>query len=190
MDQKTQWKQQVNTLLGRVKRGDKTAFEALYETTQSRLFGLTCHVLIDQELAADAMQEAYLKIWMQASRHCNDHGCAWSWMCQLTRNQAIDLLRQHHRLARNSQAFKSEAESHTDVINEEQRWIDCRALEQTLSHIDEKQRETLLLAYVYGFSHQELMAKLQAPLGTLKSQIRRSLLFLRTQLSHSFPQYK
>jgi RNA polymerase sigma-70 factor (ECF subfamily) len=57
--------------------------------------------------------------------------------------------------------------------------VDGRALADCLSQLDAEQRGCLLLAFYHGVSHDELAQRLQRPLGTVKSWIRRSLVRLR-----------
>jgi RNA polymerase sigma-70 factor (ECF subfamily) len=51
-----------------------------------------------------------------------------------------------------------------------------------LAAIPPDQREALVLAYYGGLSHSELAQRLDLPLGTVKSRVRRGLLALRDYL--------
>ncbi len=64
-----------------------------------------------------------------------------------------------------------------------ERDVDARALAECLDRLDEQKRDCVLLAFVDGYSHEQLAARLGAPLGTVKSWIRRALLALKECLA-------
>ncbi|MBT2916759.1 RNA polymerase sigma factor, partial [Vibrio anguillarum] len=84
-------KQQIGLLLSRVALRDHQAFEALYQLTSTRLYTIIYSVVKDEQIAADLLQEGFIKIWY------NDHYCPidypWAWLCQSVRNLAIDAVR-------------------------------------------------------------------------------------------------
>ena len=57
-----------------------------------------------------------------------------------------------------------------------------RALRRCLHVLDDNQRRAIMLAFVEGLSHTELAERLETPLGTVKSWIRRGLLALKACL--------
>lgn len=169
----TAWKKQVESLLGQVRLHDQSAFEKLYRLTSGKLYALILKMIPDPELAADTLQESYTKIWHQAELYRSDLGetWAWSWMCQLTRNTAIDRIRQAGR--RQETPFEESLLEHT--VNQDSFLDERRDLNSCLQTIKPEPRQAIMLTYVYGFSNAELAEKLNAPLGTLKSWIRRGL---------------
>ena len=65
--------------------------------------------------------------------------------------------------------------------NENQQSLD--AIRVCLKTLQPQQRDSVLLAYYEGLTHQELAERLDAPLGTVKSWIRRGLMRLRECLA-------
>ena len=65
--------------------------------------------------------------------------------------------------------------------NENQQSLD--AIQVCLKTLQPQQRDSVLLAYYEGLTHQELSQRLGAPLGTVKSWIRRGLMRLRECLA-------
>ncbi|MBJ7536881.1 sigma-70 family RNA polymerase sigma factor [Marinomonas transparens] len=169
------WKREVEQALAQVKLQHQPSFEKLYELTNAKLYGLVLKIIPDQALATDALQEAYHKIWLNAEQHRADLGSAWSWLCQLTRNQAIDRVRQRQRLQETSDEEVPEAFSESEATL----WPEHIDLNRCLQTIRAEQQNVIVHAYVYGSSHSELVKKFDAPLGTLKSWIRRGLKELR-----------
>ena len=159
--------------MAQVRLHHQPAFATLYQLTSGKLYGLILKMIPDRELAADTLQESYTKIWRQADRYRSDLGqdWAWAWMCQITRNTAIDRIRLHGRSAETPLDENLLAQS----IDESSLLGERRDLSRCLQAINPAPRQAIMLSYVYGFSHTELADKLSTPIGTLKSWIRRGL---------------
>ena len=172
------WLREVEQSLAQVKLKSQPAFAQLYDMTNSRLYGLVLKIIPDENYAADVLQDAYQKIWLNAQQHRADLGSAWSWICQLVRNQAIDHHRKHNRQKEDFGDTQPELYG-TDSADIWPEYVD---LNRCLQTIREEQKVVILNAYVYGWSHSELTARFDAPLGTLKSWIRRGLKELKACL--------
>lgn len=163
------------TLLERTAQGDRAAFRALYDRTAPHLFGVALRITRNRETASDALQEAFLRIWRGAARFDATRGSADAWLAAIVRYRAIDVVR---------------AQVPTDEPSEADlpAWpaadaADAAALQRCLQELPPDRQRLVLLAFVEGFSHSELASRLEAPLGTVKSWIRRSLEMLRACLS-------
>ena len=169
------WKREVEQTLAQVKLKHQPAFAQLYDLTNAKLYGLILKIIPDEGLAADVLQDAYSKIWLNADQYRADLGSAWSWICQLTRNQAIDRIRQRKRLSETDDSSIPESFSEdTSAL-----WPEHVDLSRCLQLIRKEQQSVIVSSYVYGWSHAELVEKFDTPLGTLKSWIRRGLQELR-----------
>lgn len=169
------WKREVEQTIAQVKLKHQPAFAQLYDLTNAKLYGLILKIIPDEGLAADVLQEAYSKIWQNADQYRADLGMAWSWMCQVTRNQAIDRVRQRKRLGETDNShIEEDFSADTSTL-----WPEHVDLSRCLQRIRKEQQSVIISSYVYGWSHAELMEKFDAPLGTLKSWIRRGLQELR-----------
>ncbi len=159
------WNSQVESCLAKVQLRHQPAFEELYRLTNEKLYALTLNIIPDQELAADTLQESYLKIWRNAGSYRSDLGGAWAWICQLTRNCAIDRVRQAQR-----RPESPEDPLLNHLIGDDSRlWQQHHDLSRCLRKIREESRAAIVSAYLYGLTHSELAERLQTPLGTLKS---------------------
>src|SRR3546814_7183232 len=87
-------------LLARCSLGDKVAFAGLYETTSAKRFGVALRILRREAWAEEALQEAYVKIWRHAESYNPARGRPMTWMINVVRNQALDLLRRGDYRAR------------------------------------------------------------------------------------------
>ncbi len=173
----TPWLAEVNQLFADVVNGKKGAFHQLYEQTNAKLFGIVLRIVPESNAAADVLQEAYLKVWTHAGCFDTSKGEAWSWLCQLFRNKAID----HYR---HLQRFKSALETcqPTEPYSESTRhWENTRQVSQLLDHLSPDQQRMIVSAYVNGYTHQELSELFDEPVGTVKSKIRRGLVYIKNQ---------
>lgn len=172
-------------LLERVAQRDAAALQLIYQRTAARLHGLALRVLRNNELAEDALQDAFLKIWRLAPDYRASLSPPLAWMGLILRSCALDLLRRQKSAgADRTQVLDSlleESLAHDApgpqqlAETSEQAWL----LHQCLQQLAPAQREAMALAYVRDLSHSELAQQLAQPLGTIKSWIRRSLDKLR-----------
>jgi RNA polymerase sigma-70 factor (ECF subfamily) len=170
-------------LLHAVARGDERAFATLYDRYASILLGLLLRILHSRAEAEDVLQEVFLQIWQRASDFDQMRGRAFTWLVTLARSRAIDRLRaleSRHRTATESARGASDVvhDAAEDAIQSEQHEI----VRQALATLPEEQRRTLLLAYFEGLSQSEIAARLNEPLGTVKTRARAGLMKLRELL--------
>src|SRR4051794_36315097 len=85
--------QQLAKLLEATARGDRAAFESLYGLTSSRLLGSGVRLLRRRELAEDALQEVFVKVWHRAGDYQTERGSVMCWLHTIMRNEAFDRLR-------------------------------------------------------------------------------------------------
>ncbi|HEY3800662.1 MAG TPA: sigma-70 family RNA polymerase sigma factor [Caulobacteraceae bacterium] len=160
-------------LLIRVGVGDRIAFKDLYDATSRRLFGVALTILKRRELAEDVLQEAYVRVWTQARSFDPARGPAMAWLSRIVRNLAIDALRRER-------GRTEDLEDHADTLSAPAAPLAERAdLSRGLARLGEDQRQIIRLAFVQGYTHEELVTRLGVPLGTAKSRVRRGLQQLR-----------
>ena len=102
-------------------------------------------------------------------------------MATIVRNRAIDRLRTHAREPRDPAQWDETAEAHADPFSATPAvpLQETVAVRQCLEQLQDNQREAILLAYYCGMTHEELSDQFGVPLGTAKSWVRRSLLWLK-----------
>lgn len=166
-------------LLFAVADGNKSAFESIYKKTSGQLYAIALRILMDKELAEEATQDAFVKIWHNASSYKTSKGTVLTWMVSIVRYRALDSIRYHK--IRKEVALPDEllsSDSEPTSFNTEQEKLDgC------MNELEDAQRQAIHLAYFGGLSHQEVEKHLNSPLGTIKSWIRRGLQSLQRCLS-------
>lgn len=176
--------EQMLRLLGAVSQGDRKSFEQLYNATSGQLYAVCLKILVRKELAEEAMQEAYVRIWHNAGDYQVGKGTVLTWMVSIARYRALDLIR-YHKIRKEELLDKSDLyngfDNETDnlALKSEQKLN----LERCLKDLDAQQKQAIHLAYFNGFSHHEVTHYLEKPLGTIKSWIRRGLLSLQRCLA-------
>jgi RNA polymerase sigma-70 factor, ECF subfamily len=174
----------TEALLSQVALGNRAAFEALYRMTADKLFGICLRVLGDRLEAEDVLQEVFTAIWRKASQYDVRECSAMSWLGIAARNRAIDQLRA--RPARSTVDAIDIAAALPDPgaspQQEAESMSDRERLKNCLEQLEPRRRSLIREAFFGGFTYDELAARMQAPLGSIKSWVRRGLLQLRACL--------
>ncbi len=177
--------EQLARLLSATAAGDQLAFRRLYDAAGSHLFGLLLRILRRRDWAEEALQDCFLKVWQKADTYAPEKGAPLTWLMTIARYRALDLL----RMKRPEVELPEEGEDTSMSFADESSGIDPEAgaveqegigrLGECMEGLQEEQRRSVLLAYYEGYTHQELARSLDAPLGTVKSWVRRGLQRLR-----------
>lgn len=182
MDGETATHSSTADLIEAVRRGDQAALKRLYERESRRLFGIALRIVRRPEIAADVLQDAFVQIWQNASSYSIERGDAAAWLTGIVRYRALDAVRKLRREILSDDPALGDAVEDFDIVEEIDRKVAVGALRRCLDLLDESQRRCVALAFVEGLSHTEIAAHLSAPLGSVKSWVRRGLLSLRSCL--------
>jgi RNA polymerase sigma-70 factor (ECF subfamily) len=166
-------------LLGAVAAGDRVALRRVYEAQAARLFGLANAILRDRDAAADALQDAFLRVGQRAAQYDSARGAAAAWLAGVVRHAALDQARRRGRELPCDDPALGDAAVAPEALERVAAQADGRRLRECLEGLEEKNRSGILLAFVHGLSHSQVAARLSVPLGTVKAWIRRGLLQLR-----------
>jgi RNA polymerase sigma-70 factor (ECF subfamily) len=168
-------------LLAQVALGNRVAFEALYRGTANRLFGICLRVLTRRAEAEDALQEVYTTVWRKAAQFDPEKATAMTWLAMIARNKAIDRLRalpapQARASFELAEHVADQGASPAQAVETSK---DRARLEHCLESLEPKRRSLIRAAFFDGLTYEDLAARIEAPLGSIKSWIRRGLLQLR-----------
>ena len=170
-------------LLAGVARGDRAALRASDVRQSTRLFGIAMAILRDRPAAADVVQDAFLKVWERARQFDPARGSAEAWLGSIVRYGALDVARTRGREIASDDPNLGDTAINPDALDALMASEDGARLRECLDKLDAKNRQGIILAFVHGLSHPEIAARLDQPLGTVKSWIRRGLLSLKECLS-------
>jgi RNA polymerase sigma-70 factor (ECF subfamily) len=179
-------------LLERIVAKEQEALSALYDRFSKLLYGIILAVVRDTDDAEDIMQEVFIQVWKSAGTYQPALGTPKTWLVRMAHNRAIDLLRSKRYkqkkaevggLGDSEQEFRPPAEYIEDSV-----WRATVTKEQTthisaaLSQLPAEQRALIELAFLKGYTHQEIAQETGIPLGTVKTRIRTGMQGLRGHL--------
>jgi RNA polymerase sigma factor (sigma-70 family) len=170
--------------LRRCAAGDGASLRAIYDAEAPRMVGVALRLLRRRDLAEEAVHDTFLKVWASAAMFDEARGDPRAWIYTILRNRSLSILRGEARTDLvddfEPMGMASDDESPEEAMS---RLSDAGALKQCLERLDPERREAVLLAYVQGLTHGEIAGRMQIPLGTIKSWIRRSLMALKDCLA-------
>lgn len=172
-------------LIVRVGRGDRGAFEQLYDQSAPRVYAMIRKVLVNPVLSEDATQEVYLQVWRSADQFDPVLGSPTAWLFTLAHRRAVDMVRREQ--ARKDRQGRYLAASHVIVHDETVETVltryEAEEVKTSLTSLSPLQHEAIKLAFYGGLTYPEIAAQLNIPLPTIKSRIRDGLIQLRKTLS-------
>jgi RNA polymerase sigma-70 factor (ECF subfamily) len=169
-------------LMGRVADGDLRAFETIYDRYHLQAYWLARRITGAAGAAEEATQDAFISLWRRAASFDAERASLRTWLYALVRNRSIDTLRRGARQALHQELTPDavnniEAPERTEeqvlVIDDYDRAL------RLLAELPREQREVIDLAYLAGYSQNEIAAKVGIPLGTVKGRVRLGLRKLR-----------
>jgi len=169
-------------LLLRVQAREEPALAALFDAHGGLVYGVALRILGSAGDAEDVTQEAWLQVWNQASRYDPRRASVAGWLLTVARSRALDKLRSRNArrraeddARRDTQMAASGPDPHSESSQSELQ----TKLAAALASLHPDHRQVLELAYFAGLSQSEIAARLERPLGTVKSWSRQGLMQLR-----------
>src|SRR3569833_1381767 len=171
----------VEALLSQVALGNREAFETLYRGTSGQLVGICLRVLAERSEAEDALQDAFTTVWRKAAQFDAARASAITWLAMIARNKAIDRLRSMpaRKVQTDIELVQELEDPGASPPQQAQTASDRAQLERCLEQLEPRRRALIRAAFFEGSTYEELARRLESPLGSIKSWIRRSLLQLR-----------
>jgi len=168
-------------LLARVALGERAAFETLYKATSGMLFAICLRVLADRGEAEEALQDAFVAIWNKAMQFDPARASANAWLGSIARHRAIDRLRANSTGINIASIDLAESvvDESVSPADSAQSASDKARLDDCMRQLDTRRQTLIRTAFFDAATYDELARRAQAPLGSVKSWIRRGLLQLR-----------
>jgi RNA polymerase sigma-70 factor (ECF subfamily) len=175
-------------LIQDAQHGELDAFNTLVLYYQDMVFNVALRILGDDELAADAAQEAFIS----AFRSINSFrgGSFKAWLMRTVTNACYDELRRQRRRpttplepdTNNGEEMDSprwladpnmspEQEAETDELE--------HAIQHCLENLPTDFRVVVVMADIQGLDYSEVATAIRVPLGTIKSRLARARIRLR-----------
>jgi RNA polymerase sigma-70 factor (ECF subfamily) len=163
-------------------RGERHAMRALYEREGRWLLGVAMRIVRHRQTAEDVLQDAFLQIWKGAHTYKPQLGSARGWIYTVVRHRALSEIR---KAGREVQVEADTLDTLAELAGHEHpdEHVDGVAIARCLEALDEQKRGAIVMAYVDGYTQEQIAQRTSAPLGTVKSWIRRGLQSLKECLS-------
>jgi RNA polymerase sigma factor (sigma-70 family) len=165
-----------------LKAKDQQSFSYLYDNYSGALYSIVLQVVADKDLANDVLQEVFVNIWRKIESYDPTKGRLFTWMLNVARNLAIDMVRS--KAYQNSQKNQSlpdgeffDKGSVNSLLS-----MDNIGLKKIVNKLKTEHRVLIDLAYFKGYTHEEIAEIESLPLGTVKTRIRSALTQLREYL--------
>jgi RNA polymerase sigma-70 factor (ECF subfamily) len=150
------------------------------------LYSLLLRMLTSEAEAQEVMQDTFVRIWRRAHEFDAARSSALGWMFLIARGLALDRLRSRSRRGAGRAAYEQEVASlaveEMDCARQAARAELTTACAAALHRLPEQQGRALQLAFLRGWTHEQIAAAEGEPLGTIKARIRRGLLAMRRSL--------
>lgn len=152
-----------------LKEGDKRALNLLYEHYSDSLYGSILKVTRNEEVAQDALQETFVKVWKNSKKYDSKKARLFTWLFRIARNTAIDKLRSfNNRFEKEIQIDKSDVY----ILPSTSLNQDVLDIKEHVGRLDQKYQEVLQALFFEGLTQQEASEELDIPLGTIKSRLK------------------
>ncbi len=160
--------------------GDESALKAAYDA-HGRLVYSFCRRSLGPERAADATQEVFLAAWRSRERFRPESGTLPGWLLGIARFKVIDVMRSDGRAPLPRDMTESDESSIADAA-EVDRTAEQMLVADALHTLPERAQRMVRLAFFDDLTHAQISERCDVPLGTVKSDIRRSLTKLKAHL--------
>ena len=165
--------------------GRQPALHALYDRAHRPVFTLAVRITGNRETADEVTLDVFMDVWRRARDYGPANGTVLGWIMNQARSRAIDRVRFEHRKKRVDPAADDAAE---DTVGLDPRDIlelkqDAAALRSAMTVLSADERLAIESAFFAGLTHAEIAARLEQPLGTVKTRIRAGLQKLRRAMA-------
>ena len=149
------------TLVQSIAAGDQLALHSLYEMAHRLVFTLIMRIMANRETVEELTIDVFHNIWRRASRYDPANGTVLGWIMNQARSRASDRL-----------SFESQKKRSRHEIEESEQGESLRA---ALAALTPDERQALEMTFFAGLTYAEAAARLNQPLGTIKTRSRSGL---------------
>lgn len=169
-------------ILPRIADGDPNAMADLIDTYGDLIWSLARRYFGASPVAQEAVQEAFLSLWSSAARFRPQRGAELTFVVTVARRRMVDQIRREARFSDSVPLVGDEADLSQEGQARLEAQLEMIRVRPHLRELSEDERKILSLSLYEGYSHSEIAKRLNMPVGTVKTRIRRSLIRLRDAL--------
>jgi RNA polymerase sigma-70 factor, ECF subfamily len=168
-----------DSLVTLLRQRDQRGFTLLYDNYSSALYGIILKIVRIEEVAADVLQDSFVKMWRNIDHYDTSKGSLFTWMLNVARNTAIDRIRsQEYQQSQQNQSIENTVSLIEQNESIEQQ-VDAIGLRKVVETLRPEYRSIIELVYFQGYTQAEAAEELGIPLGTVKTRVKAALTQLR-----------
>lgn len=171
------------TLVALITQTHSHALSELYERYHRLVFSLALNSVGDAATAEEITLDTFIRVWKKAATYRADQARVSTWLIAITRNCAIDVLRQRNTCLEHDTAWAEvvapPASNPEEVVD---RLLQQERVRSAIAQLSPEQKQALALAFFRGYTHHQIAEILAQPLGTVKTRIRAAMQKLRQML--------
>ena len=180
------------TLLLEIAEGDETAFAGLYNKWQGQLSSFIFKLTQSQEMAAEIVQDVFLKIWMSRETLSEIQNFK-AYLFVMSRNHALNALKKTMRQIKQLEAF---GKSGNEVDDPQEAQIEIYSLlDEAIDKLSPRQKEIYLMhrqqrltyiqiAEMLGIGRESVKTHLQLAVKSISRHLSEKALFIALLLQH------
>jgi RNA polymerase sigma-70 factor, ECF subfamily len=172
-----------SSMLQRVAAGDSTAVRECIDHYGALVWSIARRLSRTHSDAEDATQEIFLDIWRSAARFDASQGSDKVFIAMIARRRLIDRLRKTSAEPPMDPLESLDGVSGAATSPSSETAVEAEQATRALAELRPEQRQVLELGLLHGLSQSEIAARLNMPLGTVKSFMRRGLIKVREQMN-------
>jgi len=165
----------------------QSALRALYQEEASRLMGVIFNIVRHRATAEDLIHDLFLRVWQKSHTFDPSRGTGRGWIYSIARHLALDSVRFSQHRAPRDQSPDELPDAHDsqwcEQVNISHWGMHNDRVHECIMALEPEPRTCIYHAYVHGYTQSEISDLLGAPLGSVKSWIKRSLLALKECLT-------
>lgn len=160
----------VEDVIERFMAGDADAVREIYRRHGRAVFSVARAMTGDPDLAADVVQQTFIKAWKAAATFDGRRDLA-PWLYTIARRTAIDTMRTERRPTQGGHAPETDAA--VEPVSFERTW-ETFEVRRAVDALSDGERQAVELSHRIGLTHEQIAAQLGVPIGTVKSRLHRA----------------
>tara|TARA_Y100000815_G_scaffold109483_1_gene98055 strand:- start:2861 stop:3409 length:549 start_codon:yes stop_codon:yes gene_type:complete len=172
-----------HSLIERCKTGNQVAQMQIYDLYAQAMFTVACRYLGNEEDAKDAMQDGFLKAFLNIESY-RPEAAFGAWLKRIIINQCLDVLR------KNQLQFNDIEVSELKIVDEDDWNFDSNLAKndilKAVEELSENHKVVVKLYLIEGYDHSEISGILDIPVKTSRTHLRRGKLKLQELLKPKY----
>lgn len=174
------------SILERIAAGDSAAVGECLDRYGDLVWSLARRYLRNPTDAEDAVQDIFIDIWGSCARYDRNIASEVAFISTIARRRLIDRIRHAgRRPGMDSLDDEESPVAEPGVAATAEDDTEVSIVERVLAQMEPEHQKVLSMSLYEGYSHSEIAERLELPLGTVKTRVRRGLIHIREQLKIS-----